>query len=115
MLKAPMSLTDQDKTIYKTKADVLAAAGHPLRLAIIEYLSEGERCVCEITEHLGARQSNVSRHLAVLSNAALVAHRKDGLKTIYRLETPCVLDFLSCVTEVLKERSSATVDLLDRL
>ena len=99
-----MSLTDRDRKIYKAKADVLAAAGHPLRLAIIEYLSEGERCVCEITEHLGARQPNVSRHLAVLLSMGIVTQRKEGLKMIYRLETLCILKFLSCVTEVVRER-----------
>jgi len=110
-----MSLTEQDRKIHEAKADILAAAGHPLRLAIIEHLSEGERCVCEITEHLGAGQSNVSRHLGVLSNAGIVAHRKEGLKMIYRLETPCVLDFLSCVTEVLKQRFTSTGELMKRL
>lgn len=102
-----MPLTARDKTLYQAKADVLAAAGHPIRLAIIDLLADGERCVCEIAKHVAARQPNVSRHLAVLLKAGIVAHRKDGLRMIYRLETPCICQFLSCVREVLKQRLAA--------
>ena len=46
-----MPLTVRDKTLYQAKADVFAAAGHPIRLAIIELLAGGEECVCDIAEH----------------------------------------------------------------
>ncbi len=110
-----MSLTDQDMELYQLKADLLGAAGHPIRLAAIDYLTGGEQCVCDIARHVSAGRSNVSRHLAVLLRAGLVSQRKDGLKVMYSLRRKCVEGFLSCVTDVLradlKERSS----LLDRL
>lgn len=95
----------ETKKLYELKAEVIAAAGHPIRLAIIDLLRNGEQCVCDIAEHVDAERSNVSRHLAVLLKAGIVAHRKDGLRMMYSLKTPCVLAFAECVTGVLRERA----------
>jgi ArsR family transcriptional regulator len=108
-------MNDKDLRLYEMKAEIIQAVGHPLRLAIIDYLSDGEQCVCDITEHVGAERSNVSRHLAVLLKSGIVDCRKDGLKVIYALRTPCILKFLSCVTEVLREHYRETKAVLQRL
>jgi len=105
----------ESKRLYKLMADVLSAAGHEIRLAILDYLIDGERCVCDIAEHVGANRSNVSRHLAVLLNAGLVAQRKDGLKIMYRLRTPCILQITTCVTDVLRQRAQETNAVLEKL
>ena len=55
--------------LYELQAEVIQAAGHPIRLAILEFLQDGERCVCDIAAAVGAGRSNVSRHLAVLLKA----------------------------------------------
>jgi len=105
----------EDKRIYKLKADVISAAGHPIRLAIIDFLSDGEQCVCDIADHVDAQRSNVSRHLGVLLNAGVVKQRKDGLKMIYSLSTPCILNFLKCVEGVLLARAQEAAVLLEIL
>jgi len=94
----------QKKALFEKQAEIIKAAGHPLRLAIIDYLKDKPRCVCEIAEYINAERSNVSRHLKVLVSAGLLDYEKEGLKVIYRLRTPCVLDFLNCVTTCLKEK-----------
>ena len=94
----------QTQRLYRLQAEVIQAAGHPIRLAIIDFLADGEQCVCDIAEHVGAKRSNVSRHLAVMLNASVVDCRKDGLRVLYKLRTPCIRKFLGCVTQVLKER-----------
>jgi DNA-binding transcriptional ArsR family regulator len=93
------------KRLYELKAAVIAAAGHPLRLAIIDFLKDGEQCVCDIAEYVGAKRSNVSRHLGVLLQSGVVSQRKDGLKMMYALRTPCVLNVMSCVEGVLRENA----------
>ena len=105
----------QDKHLYKLKANVIAAAGHPIRLAIIDFLKDGEQCVCDIARHVDAQRSNVSRHLAVLLNAGVVEQRKDGLKMMYSLKTPCLLNFMRCVEGVLRERAKDAAVLPGRL
>ncbi|MHC4716013.1 MAG: ArsR/SmtB family transcription factor [Planctomycetota bacterium] len=92
------------KRLYELKAGVIQAAGHPIRLAILDFLRGGEQCVCDIAEHVEAERSNVSRHLAVLTKAGLLASRKDGLKVMYSVKCACILDFLACVTDVLREQ-----------
>ncbi len=97
-------MDEASKRLYAMKAEMIQAAGHPIRLAIIDFLKDGEQCVCDIAEHVGAKRSNVSRHLAVMSRAGVLDSRKDGLRVMYSLKTPCILGFLSCVSDALRER-----------
>jgi ArsR family transcriptional regulator, arsenate/arsenite/antimonite-responsive transcriptional repressor len=55
------------------------------RLRIINLLTAGELCGCDIQYVLGASQSNVSRHLTYLKNSGLVADRRNGYRVYYRL------------------------------
>ena len=103
------------RKFYEMKAEILQAVGHPIRLAIIEFLSQREQCVCDIIEHVGAQRSNVSRHLSVMLNAGILESRKEGLKMIYTLRTYCVVDFLACVDLALQERMESEAALLKRL
>jgi DNA-binding transcriptional ArsR family regulator len=80
------------------------AVAHPLRIAILDFLADGPQCVSDIAEYVGSERSNVSRHLAVMLNAGLLEQHKEGLKVIYKVKTPCLSKFLSCVSGVLKEQ-----------
>jgi ArsR family transcriptional regulator len=97
------------------KAALVRAVAHPLRLAVVEYLSGGEQCVCDIADHLGAERSNVSRHLALMLKVGVVECRKHGLKVLYSLRTPCIAKFLACVSEALRERLRSEQAVLRRL
>lgn len=88
------------------QAKVMKALAHPTRLFLVELLASGERCVCELTEKVGADVSTVSRHLAKLREAGVVRDDKRGLKVFYRLSCPCALDFFTCVDGVLKAEHS---------
>jgi DNA-binding transcriptional ArsR family regulator len=90
-------MTDGVEERLKIKAEVFKAMGHPIRLGIIELLQGGELCVCEIVEYVGTGISNVSKHLSMLKKVGIVADRRDGLRIMYRLTMPCVLDFARCV------------------
>ena len=88
----------------KLKAEVFKAMGHPLRLGVIEFLQNGEMCVCDIVAHVGTEISNVSKHLSVLKKAGIVTDRRDGLKIMYSLIMPCACDFVRCVEGVVIKR-----------
>lgn len=88
--------------LFEKQAEIAKAVAHPLRIAVIDFLRDGEKCVCDIAEHIGSERSNVSRHLSVMVNAGVLSCRKEGLKVFYCLRTPCVVDFLGCATRVLK-------------
>lgn len=108
-------ITDLEEKGYVKQAEIMRAMSHWLRVAIIDYLRYGEQCVCDIAEHVGSQRSNVSRHLSVLVNAGILESRKQGLKVIYKLKTPCVLEFFSCVKSCLKERAKESQELLKSL
>lgn len=61
------------------------ALGDETRLRLIERLREGEQCVCDLTDELGASQSRLSFHLKALKDAGLVTDRKDGRWVYYAL------------------------------
>jgi DNA-binding transcriptional ArsR family regulator len=67
------------------KATVFNALSDPIRLEIIEYLKDGEKCVCEIVPHLNLIQPLVSRHLKILKDTGVVKFRKDGTKRLYTI------------------------------
>ena len=100
------------RLLFEKQAGIAQAIGHPLRLEIIDFLKDGEQCVCDIAEHIGAERSNVSRHLSVMVAAGVLEHRKEGLKVIYRLKCPCILDFFTCMSGVLKEQARESKKLL---
>ena len=97
-------LSKRQKFLFEKQAEVAKAIAHPFRIAIVNFLKDGEQCVCDIAEHIGAERSNVSRHLSVMVNAGLLEYRKEGLKVIYRLKCKCIVDFFSCVSDVLKQQ-----------
>ncbi|NCQ34747.1 helix-turn-helix transcriptional regulator [bacterium] len=96
-----MSQPDHNKRLLTTRAEVFKALGHPTRLAIVDMLAGGERCVCEINQHIDADMSTVSRHLAVLRNVGILSSDKRGNQVFYRLECPCITAFYGCLESVI--------------
>lgn len=91
------------QALFEARAEIVKALAHPTRLFIVDELSRGERCVCELREEIGADMSTVSKHLSVLKNAGIVEDDKRGLQVFYRLRCPCLLRFFDCVENVLQE------------
>ena len=94
---------------YRARAETLKALAHPSRLLVVDELSRGERCVCELTELVGADISTVSKHLSVLKDAGLVECDRRGLKVFYRLCAPCVAGFFECLESVRREKARRAV------
>lgn len=91
------------KQRYEARAVIAKALAHSTRLIILEALENREVCVCELTELVGADQSTVSKHLAVLKQAGLVEDRKEGVMVYYRLKVCCLQGFWDCIETVLSE------------
>ncbi len=89
---------------FKQQAQMFKALAHPGRLLMLDELSRGERCVCELAALVGSEMPTVSRHLSVLKSAGIVDDEKRGAQVFYRLMTPCVMNFFQCVASV-RERS----------
>jgi len=82
-------------------AELFHALSDETRLAILEMLRGGERCVCDLQAELDAAQSRLSFHLKVLREAGLVTDRKEGRWSYYAI-----------VPAAVEEVHDLTVDLL---
>lgn len=72
--------------IVRPAADrIFRAFADRTRLRILNLLTPGELCVCDLVSVLGSPQPKISRHLAYLRRAGLVIARKDGLWMYYSL------------------------------
>jgi len=76
------------------------ALSHPLRERMLWLLEDGERCGCEFAPELGVDPSIVSRYFAVLERAGLVASRRDGIRVMWSLADPEILEVLQRLTEL---------------
>lgn len=104
-----------EKTKYDARSKIFKALANPIRLAILDYLADGEKCVCHIVDHLGEKQSSISRHLSTLRNAGIVEIRKDGVNIYYKLKTPCVINFFMCIDNVIKEQHEEISEIVETL
>ena len=82
------------------------ALSDPRRLAILDRLRGGERCVCELTDILDAGQSLLSFHLKVLKDAGLVTDRRDGRWAHYALNTEALQELEGFVASLRRRTRS---------
>lgn len=72
-------------------AAIFKVLGEPTRIRIVDALSKGELCVCDLALLLAMSSSAVSHQLRVLRDAGLVKYRKEGKSAIYSLDDTHVL------------------------
>ena len=85
-----------NSTQAKTRALILKALGHPLRVQMLETLARGDCCVTDLHARSTICQANISRHLACLKRAGLVTERRAGPRVIHHLACPGILQALVC-------------------
>jgi ArsR family transcriptional regulator len=95
----------RNSDIFRNQARVLKALANESRLKIVDRLAKGECSVGELTDLVGSDRTTISKHLAVLRAHGIVLDRREGNVVFYKLMTPCVMNFFSCATQVLKERA----------
>lgn len=71
---------------YEMNARIFKALSDPSRLKILDILSCGEKCACDILEHFDFTQPTLSHHMKVLMECGLVKSRKEGLWSHYCLD-----------------------------
>ena len=86
----------------KTRAKVMKALASPIRLKIIDELSKGECCICDLQPMFPRNKSTLSRHVAELRDVGIVGERRDGVRIYLRLLTPCVLKMFECAMSVIQ-------------
>jgi ArsR family transcriptional regulator len=94
---------------YDPQVQVFKLLTHPARIAILNLLRDGERCVCHLEAHMGFRQAYISQQLAVLREAGLVQDRRDGWNIYYRVIEPRIFEVLDSAARMMKANPEAPV------
>lgn len=84
----------------ETAARALKAISHPLRLKILCVVGDQEVCVQDIVDAVGTSQSNISQHLAILRDKAVLQTRKDANRVFYRVADKRTLQLVGLMREV---------------
>ncbi len=74
-------------------ADICKALSDSNRLRIVEMLTKGELCACELNDDLNITQPTLSHHMKILGACQLVSARKDGKWMHYSLNCPRFREF----------------------
>ena len=97
------------------KADFFKALSHPLRIRILELLTEGEKSVNEIQSILNSEGSAVSQQLSVLRAKNIVVGVKDGKRVVYSLRDPLIINLLAVTREIFNNHLIDTISMLEEL
>jgi DNA-binding transcriptional ArsR family regulator len=89
-------------------ADTFRVLGDPTRVRILDALSTGELCVCDIASLVGISESAVSHQLRLLRGMRLVRPRRAGRQVYYAVDDHHILELLRQAMTHVEELSSAS-------
>lgn len=92
-----------DKILYEMHAEICKIFTSPKRLEIIDLLQNQEKSVSQLITATGLSQSNISQHLGILREKGVIAARREGNTTHYRIANPKILEACRLMREVLLE------------
>lgn len=84
----------------------------PTRLRLLQLLMTGEKSVTELVQATNTTQANVSKHLGILADGGLVARRKVGVSTFYRIADPSLHTLCDLVCRSLQSRGEEVLSSL---
>jgi len=101
--------------LHQLKAEFFKTLSHPVRIRVLELLSEREHSVGELLREVQIEPSNLSQQLAILRRAGLVATRKEGSTVYYSLVSDQVADLMNVARTILTSVLSEQAELLNTL
>lgn len=101
--------------VFKIKADFLKSLAHPVRLEVIEYLKAKEASVGEMVRELGVEQSGLSKHLAILRQAGILASRQEKVTVYYSIRDKDIFQVLRPIAEILRKKLAESQIVLSHL
>ncbi|MBL1285306.1 winged helix-turn-helix transcriptional regulator [Streptomyces sp. For3] len=98
--------------LYQLKAEFFKTLGHPVRIRVLELLSQREHAVSELLSEIGVEAAHLSQQLAVLRRAGLVVPRREGSSVSYSLTNPQVAELLRVARTILSGVLTGQAELL---
>jgi len=82
---------------YDRRTEILKALAHPVRLGLVETLSDRRLCVNDLADLFPVDRTTISKHLSVLKEAGVLEDQREGREIYYHLRVPCLEEFISCL------------------
>ena len=98
--------------LYQAKAELFRMLGHPVRIRVLELLSDGPKPVRDLLAQIEVERSNLSQQLAVLRRSGIVTSVREADTVVYSLVGPDVAELLRAARRVLTELITGQQDLL---
>ncbi|MFF9343261.1 MULTISPECIES: ArsR/SmtB family transcription factor [unclassified Streptomyces] len=98
--------------LYQLKAEFFKTLGHPVRIRVLELLSQREHAVSEMLAEVAVEPAHLSQQLAVLRRANLVVARREGSAVRYALTDPGVAELLAVARAILSGVLAGQAELL---
>ncbi|NUS45871.1 MAG: helix-turn-helix transcriptional regulator [Mycobacteriaceae bacterium] len=102
-----------NKPLNQMKADFFKTLGHPVRIRVLELLSEREYAVSEMLATIEVEAANLSQQLSILRRTGLVAARREGLSVTYQLTSSHVAELLAVARTILTGVVAGQVEALE--
>jgi len=103
------------KDIQVFKAEFFKALGHPLRIQLLEHLSEGDKNVNELQTLTCSEGSACSQQLMILRSNNIVSGKKEGNRVIYSLRDPMIKDLLVVAKQIFHNHLVEVMNEMDQL
>ncbi len=95
-----MELNTLNPKQLETASSMLKAIAHPMRIAILSFLDNGQRLtVTEIHEKLKIEQSTTSHHLGIMKDKGVLSSQRDGKNTYYFLRHEQLSQIVECIAK----------------
>jgi DNA-binding transcriptional ArsR family regulator len=104
-----------DSDLGRFKAAFFKALAHPLRIAVLDALRDGECGVNELSARLHVEQSTLSQQLAVLRGRNIVVGRKEGLNVYYSVPDSSVFKLLDVARQIFNNQLIGVKDMLTQM
>lgn len=104
-----------ENLVFKIKADFLKSIASPIRLAVLEYLKNGEASVGQIVKALGVEQSGLSKHLSILRQAGILSARQEKVTVYYSIKDKDIFKVLLPIADMLRKKLQESQTVLDHL
>jgi DNA-binding transcriptional ArsR family regulator len=101
------------RDIPRLKAEFFKALGHPVRIRVLELLSQEEQSVADLLAALDIEQPHLSQQLGILRRGGFVVTRREGSNVVYAMADERIVDLLSISKQVLLDMLTTTRDELN--
>ena len=101
--------------VYVRKAQLFKVLGHPVRIRILELLTDGERTVGDLQDALSLDSSGTSQHLTALRDQGVLESRREGTNVYYRIRDPRVTQLMAVAKQILTSALTDTQTMLSDL